>query len=157
MQDVRVAGDEVVDLEGVFRRDAPRMWRALLAYTADPDVASDALAEAFAQALVRGAELRSPAAWTWKAAFQIASGELKRRRTPPPTAPEPVQLSESVRDLVVALRRLSPKQRAAVVLHDYADRPTAEVAATLDVSVATVRVHLSQGRRRLRKLLEDYR
>ena len=43
----------------------------------------------------------------------------------------------------------------AIVLHDYADRPTREVAAVLGVSVATVHVHLSQGRRRLRTLLED--
>jgi DNA-directed RNA polymerase specialized sigma24 family protein len=42
-------------------------------------------------------------------------------------------------------------------VHDYADRPTKEVAATLGVSMATVRVHLSQGRRRLRALLEGYR
>jgi DNA-directed RNA polymerase specialized sigma24 family protein len=43
----------------------------------------------------------------------------------------------------------------AIVLHDYADRPTDEVASVLGVSRATVHVHLSQGRRRLRKLLED--
>jgi hypothetical protein len=52
--------------------------------------------------------------------------------------------------VVEALRQLSPNQRLAVVLHDYADRPVGEVAATLGASRATVYVHLSQGRRRLR-------
>jgi len=54
------------------------------------------------------------------------------------------------------LRQLSPNQRVAVVLHDYADRPTGEVAEILGCSRATVYVHLSQGRRRLLKLLEDH-
>jgi RNA polymerase sigma-70 factor (ECF subfamily) len=53
-----------------------------------------------------------------------------------------------------ALRKLPPRQRAAILLHDYADRPTKEIAGTLGISAATVRVHLSQGRRRLRSILE---
>jgi RNA polymerase sigma factor (sigma-70 family) len=60
-----------------------------------------------------------------------------------------------VPELLTALRHLSPNQRVAVVLHDYADRPTVEVANVLNCSRATVYVHLSQGRRRLLKLLED--
>jgi RNA polymerase sigma-70 factor (ECF subfamily) len=54
-----------------------------------------------------------------------------------------------------ALRKLSPNQRLAVVLHDYADRTTDEIASVLGATRATVHVHLSQGRRRLRRLLED--
>jgi RNA polymerase sigma-70 factor (ECF subfamily) len=60
-----------------------------------------------------------------------------------------------VPELIAALRELSPNQRVAVVMHDYADRPTREVATTLGCSLATVHVHLSQGRRRLRRLLGD--
>jgi DNA-directed RNA polymerase specialized sigma24 family protein len=43
----------------------------------------------------------------------------------------------------------------AVVLHDYADRPTDEVARAIGASRATVHVHLSKGQRRLRQLLGD--
>jgi RNA polymerase sigma factor (sigma-70 family) len=56
---------------------------------------------------------------------------------------------------VEALRQLSPKQRLAIVLHDYADRSTDEVATVLGASKATVYVHLSTARRRLRTLLEE--
>ncbi len=35
-------------VEAAYRNQSTRMWRALLAYSGDPDVASDAVAEAFA-------------------------------------------------------------------------------------------------------------
>ena len=50
--------------------------------------------------------------------------------------------------------RLSPNQRAALILHHYAGYSTREIGQILGCSAATVRVHLSQGRRRLRSLLE---
>ena len=65
------------------------------------------------------------------------------------------QMPEPVADLVRALARLSPNQRAAVVLHEYADLPTRDVARILGCSQATVRVHLAQARKRLRPLLEE--
>jgi hypothetical protein len=52
---------------------------AWVAYTGDREVASDAMAEAFAQALARGDELRSAERWVWHAAFRIAAGELTTR------------------------------------------------------------------------------
>src|SRR2546430_12508817 len=51
----------------------------LFPYTTLFRSASDAMAEAFAQALARGNELRSPQRWVWRAAFRIAAGELKAR------------------------------------------------------------------------------
>ncbi|HEX6130497.1 MAG TPA: sigma factor-like helix-turn-helix DNA-binding protein, partial [Actinomycetota bacterium] len=63
------------------------------------------------------------------------------------------EMPQPVPELVAALRELSPNQRLAVVLHDYADRPTGEVADAIGCSRATVHVHLSQGRRKLRALL----
>jgi len=67
------------DLERLFEEESKLIWRALVAYTGDRDVASDAMAEAFAQALARGDELRSPRRWVWRAAFRIARGEIGRR------------------------------------------------------------------------------
>lgn len=144
-------------LEAIYRTDGPAIWRALLAFTGDPAVAEDALSEAFAQALGRGDALREPTRWIWRVAFRVAVGELKdRRRRSGELAIEPAyDLPESILHVVDALARLSPNQRLAVVLHDYADRPVAEVAATIGATRATVHVHLSQGRKRLRAMLED--
>ena len=141
----------------VYRDHHERMWRALFSFAGDPDIASDAMAEAFARALRDQYTIRDLTAWTWRVAFRIAASELRRQHTATATfADTSYELPESVPDLLMALRQLSPNQRVAVVLHDYADRPTGEVADVLGCSRATVYVHLSQGRRRLLKLLEDH-
>jgi RNA polymerase sigma-70 factor, ECF subfamily len=143
--------------EAAYRQDGPRLWRALVVFTADRDLASDALAEAFAQGLARGDGVLDPIAWTWRVAFRIAAGALKDRRSIDDlAAPDrSYDVPEPLWDVFDALGKLSRNQRLAIVLHDYADRPTDEVAAILGASRATVHVHLSQGRRRLRRLLED--
>jgi RNA polymerase sigma-70 factor (ECF subfamily) len=153
--ETRVTLDPHRALEDLYRRDGLRLWRALFAYSGDREVADDAMAEAFAQALGRGADLRDPLAWVWRVAFRVAAGELKSRRTRRPGPPPDLgALDEPTAELLEALRTLSPNQRAALVLHYYADYPTAEIAGILGASAATVRVHLSMGRKRLRKILE---
>jgi RNA polymerase sigma-70 factor, ECF subfamily len=143
-------------VEQIYLEHRDRLWRALLGYTSDPEIASDALAEAFVQALARDGDLRSPADWVWTASFRIARGMLKDHGRNHAREEEPrYELPESVKDLVQALAAISERQRLAIVLHDYGDRPTSEVAAVLGISTATVHVHLSNGRRRLRNLLED--
>jgi RNA polymerase sigma-70 factor (ECF subfamily) len=156
VHDVAMAGPWD-DLERTWRDDGPRLWRSLVAFGGDPELASDAMAEAFAQALGRGDAVEAPDRWIWRAAFRIAAGELKERRrvAASDVLRTSVDMPESVADLVRALRTLSPNQRAAAVLSLYADMSTREVARTLGCSQATVRVHLSQARRRLRAQLEE--
>lgn len=59
------------------------------------------------------------------------------------------------RELVEALRQLSPRQRASVVLHHAAGYPVREVAAILGSTPAAVKVHLKRGRDRLRESLGE--
>lgn len=141
-------------LERTYREEGRRLWRALLGFTADPEVASDALAEAFAQALRRGDAIRDPAKWVWRTAFRLAAGEMKERRRHGELQEQSYEGPESVRDIVDALKSLSPRQRAAVVLHDYVEYSVREVAAIVGSTPAAIRVHLSTGRRRLRERLE---
>jgi RNA polymerase sigma-70 factor, ECF subfamily len=146
-------------VEAVYRADGDRLWRAVFAYAGDPEIASDAVAEAFAQALRRGPAVRDPAAWTWRVAFRIAAGALKTRRAAGSlpvsieTGGEPDRYGDP--DLLAALRQLPDAQRAAVVLFYYADLPVREIAARLGSNGLAVRANLSRGRRRLRDLLGD--
>lgn len=151
------ASVDATELERVYTEVGPQLQRAILLYSGDPEVASDAVAEAFAQALRRGDAISDPAAWVWRAAFRIAAGELKRRRERP-VVPQVdaggYEVPPASIDLMRALARLTPKQRAAVVLHHLAGYPARDVARIIDSTQAAVFVHLSQGRRRLRELLE---
>jgi RNA polymerase sigma-70 factor, ECF subfamily len=143
-------------IERLYRERGDRIWRGLLAFAGDPEVASDAVAEAFAQVLRRGDEVRDPERWVWRTAFRVAAGELKRqRRSDVLTTEGSYEMEVPARELIVALGALSERQRASVVLHDGAGYPAREVARILGSTEAAVRVHLMRGRRRLRNLLED--
>jgi RNA polymerase sigma-70 factor (ECF subfamily) len=143
-------------IERLYREEGRKLWWALLAYAGDREVASDAVAEAFAQALARGDAIADPRAWVWRTAFRVAAGELQRRRRIDPELPDlPDPSQPQAYELVSILRELPGKQRAAIVMRYYADRPVSDVAAALGVSQATARVHLHRGRRRLKRLLED--
>jgi RNA polymerase sigma-70 factor, ECF subfamily len=156
VHDATVRVTEGQSLELVYREQAPKLWRSLLAYSGDPEIASDAVAEAFAQALRGGDHVRHPDRWVWTAAFRVAAGELKERRRRQDAAPEAAyEMPEETATMMTLLKRLPAKQRAAVVLHYYADLPNDRIAAALGITTATVRVHLSQGRRRLKQLLEE--
>jgi RNA polymerase sigma-70 factor (ECF subfamily) len=145
----------VPEVERLYREHRTRLWRAVLAFSGDPDLSADAVAEAFAQLLRRGDAVRDPLRWVWRAAFRIAAGELKERRMRSGgEVPEAAyEMAEPARELLAALARLTPKQRAAVILHHDAGYSTKEVAGIIGSTTTAVRVHLSAGRRRLREFL----
>jgi RNA polymerase sigma factor (sigma-70 family) len=148
--------DERTDLETLYRRSGARMWRSVLAFAADPEVASDSVAEAFCQALSRGPAIRDPERWIWRAAFRIAAGQMAERRRTAEIIREGVyEMEEPARELIAALQRLSRTQRAAVVLHYVGGYPGKEVAGLIGSTPAAVRVHLMRARRRLRQLLKE--
>jgi RNA polymerase sigma factor (sigma-70 family) len=146
-------------VEAVYRQDGDRLWRALYAYAGDEDVASDAVAEAFAQALRRGPAVRDVRSWVWRSAFRLAAGDLKHQSTlsrgPMPEGafhdahPDP--------QLRVALQGLTPQQRVVIVLHYYVDCSVGEISRRTGINPLAVRAHLSRGRKRLRGLLGDER
>ena len=137
-----------------------RLWRAVLGWSGSADVADEAVAEAYAQLLRRGSEVRDLDAWAWRSAFRIAAGELARRRD----RADDVAVAEGssldrlpsdAEHLIDALAALSDQQRACVVLVDIAGHTGPSAAAVLGTTAATVRVQLMRGRRRLRELLTE--
>jgi RNA polymerase sigma-70 factor, ECF subfamily len=159
MKDMRVTSRHEIDpLEQLYRQHGDRLWRSVFAYAGDRDIADDAVAEAFTQAMgaiARGAELRDPLRWIWRVSFRVAAGQLKDRRRRTAYVEHVATEMEPMVDLVRTLAKLSPKQRAAIILHHYAGYPTNEIADMIGSTTSAVRVHLSVGRRRLRTLLDE--
>ena len=141
------------------------LWRAIVAWSGSVDVADEAVAEAFAQLIRRGDEVRDPDAWVWRAAFRLAAGDLQRRRRASGRTVDldragavvgrVDRLPDDALDLVAALAQLSDQQRRCVALVDVAGHTAPTAAALLGTSAATVRVQLMRARRRLRALLAE--
>ncbi|MDY7104813.1 MAG: sigma-70 family RNA polymerase sigma factor [Actinomycetota bacterium] len=145
-------------VEAVYRRIHPRLWRALLAFGADPELASDAVAEAFSQALRRGLAIRDVEAWVWRSAFRIASGMLEQRShlvELDGSAAVVAALDWGPAELISQLQDLSPQQRAAVVLRYVGGFTPTEIASLLDTSPGAVRVQLHRAHAALRVTMED--
>jgi RNA polymerase sigma-70 factor (ECF subfamily) len=145
---------EAHDFDALFREAGTGVFRTLYAYTGGRrDIAEEAMAEAFARAIARSGTIRDPIAWIYRTAFRLANEELRaeRRRVPAPAeeGSPPSELS----GLIDALRRLSPNQRAAIVLRHVLDLDISEVAHRMGTATPTVRVHIHRGRKRLRELL----
>jgi RNA polymerase sigma factor (sigma-70 family) len=147
---------DAVEIERLYKEHGGRLWRALVAYTGDRDLASDAAAEAFARALKAADQILDPAAWVWRVAFRVATADLRdpdRHLQALPTSS--YEIDDRPLGVVVALQHLSGRQRAAFVLYYIDDRTTEQVADLLGMAPATVAVHLHRARRRLRTILGD--
>lgn len=109
-------------------------------------------------------ELDSAAAWFTRVGSRICldrlkSAQAKRESYPGEWLPEPfaepsrsVEIDETISQaLLVALERLSPKERASFLLHDVFSYDFAEIAEALDSSPANCRQLASRARRRLRE------
>lgn len=68
-----------------------------------------------------------------------------------------VQRKELADEMQRALDRISPSQRAAVVLHYFLDLSTVEAADRLNCAPGTLRWHLSMAREKLRALLTEFK
>ena len=147
---------DAVEIERLYKEHGGRLWRALLAYTGDRDLASDAAAEAFARALKAADQILDPAAWVWRVAFRVATADLRDPdRRVQALLTDPYELDDRPLGVVLAMQQLSGRQRAAFVLYYFDDRTTEQVAELLGMAPATVAVHLHRARRRLRTILGD--
>lgn len=151
-----------VDVEGrvgaVYRSIHPRLWRSLLTYTGNPELASDAEAEAFAQVLRRGDAVEDVAAWVWRSAFRIAAGLLSARRghdDVPSARATPPGPADSVTEFMALLADLSAQQRACVALRYVGDYTSSEIGELLGTTAGAVRVQLHRAHAALRNTIVE--
>jgi RNA polymerase sigma-70 factor, ECF subfamily len=140
----------------VYESDHARLWRSLYAFTSSRAIADDAAAEAFAQALRRGDEIRDVQAWVWRAAYAIARGELKRRSSDHPLAETMIELqTDGVAELLGRLGAMSDGDRELIVLCHVGGWKPDELARATGVPSGVLRVRLHRATRRARDLLSE--
>ena len=144
-------------VEAVFRSVHHRLWRSLLLFTGDAELASDAVAEAFAQVLRRGAAVDDVEAWVWRSAFRIAGGLVAERSnsTDLGAVDGSTPLTGSLVEFFGLLEDLSPQQRACVALRYVGEYTSPEIGELLGTSASTVRVHLNRAHAALRQTITE--
>lgn len=153
-----------------------RVYNLCLRILGSPEAAEDAAQEAFLSAYRAIGRFRGDVfrAWLLRIAVNACTDELRRRRRrpqmsldaspaavdgplePPDTSASPEEWAlraEMNRHLQAGLLRLPIDQRAAVVLCDVQGLSYEEIAASLAVSIGTVKSRISRGRARLREFL----
>ena len=156
-QDAAVAEETNVDrVRGAYEATHARLWRAVLAFSGSREVTDDAVAEAFAQVLRRGDEVRDVEAWVWRSAFAIARGELAHRSFggPAPAVEVGEPMPEPAVDLMRALGRLPAGDRELLVLVHIGGWAPSELAEITGTSASTVRVRLHRANKRARAIFE---
>ncbi|MBK5223372.1 MAG: RNA polymerase sigma factor [Acidimicrobiia bacterium] len=149
-----MAEEPIVDrVRTAYESTHARLWRSVLAFSGSREIADDAVAEAFAQVLRSGDEVRNVEAWAWRSAFAIARGELSRRTATgpvPDVADEP--MPEPAVDLIRTLRQLPALDRELLVLVHIGGWTPSELAEITSTPASTVRVRLYRANRRARAL-----
>jgi RNA polymerase sigma-70 factor (ECF subfamily) len=136
----------------------------------DREAAEDCTQDAFERAFKAWRSWRPDApaeAWLHRIAINTAINGQRRERLqevgailrrvgrPAPSADPGVVVEQS--DLVTALRKLPPKQAAAIVLRHYHGYTNREIAISLGVPERTVASRLAAARTRLQQLLAGTR
>ena len=144
-------------VEAVYRSVHPRLWRSLLSFTGDAELASDAEAEAFAQVLRRGDAVEDVEAWVWRSAFRIAAGLLAAWSGSADRGPVSGSMPSngSVAEFLGLLADLSPQQRACVALRYVGEYTSPEIGELLGTSAGTVRVQLNRAHAALRHTITE--
>jgi len=150
----------------LFRRHRDRMWAVALRTTRDPEVASDAVQEAFIAAFRRADTFRGEAAVTTWLHRIVVNCCLDRLRRTKPVIPLPdADLSvladrhdhhgsvEVRLDIRAALEQLPEGQRMALVLVDMHGLSVSEAADILEVAEGTVKSRCARGRAAMVPLL----
>ena len=143
-----------------YTRDVYRYSLAVLRNPADAeDITQTTFLNAY-RAYQRGEEPRSPKHWLIKIAHNACrSRHLRAVRRPQEVPfeeavaamPVPAEEAPKLEELLEALGQLPFNQRAALVMRELEGRSDAEIAETLETSVAAVETLIFRARRALRR------
>lgn len=172
---VRLLHGQHEAFETLFDRHARRVYNIAYRISGDAVEAEDVTQETFLRALGALHTLREPqafAAWLCQIATNLSLEALRRRRRLPQAeltavvaetypddarwhAPEAVAMAwDDSRAVRATLSRLSPRQRAALVLREMEGLSYAAIAETLGIGAGAVETLIFRARRRFREQYE---
>jgi RNA polymerase sigma-70 factor (ECF subfamily) len=157
----------------LVRRYYPSLTQVVFRFCGDPELAQDAVQEAFLRAWIKLATFQggSPIRyWLFRIAINAARDVLRRKPTgrfdeeQPTSMPDQTRGPEAVlidkeRSALIqkALRDLPDQARTVLVLREFGELSYREISAVLDIPVGTVMSRLHDARIRLRGTLQRNR
>lgn len=154
------------EVDELYRKHGGEIYRYALAVLGNHADAEDVTQTTFLNAyrsLEQGVRPRKPTNWL----LTIASNTIKQRFRKEQTLPRQVELDErtahagteeddgpSVGELLVALSKIPPQQRQAIVLREFEGRSYSEIAEILGVTTSALETLLFRARRSLAEELE---
>ncbi|WP_063836887.1 SigE family RNA polymerase sigma factor [Phaeacidiphilus oryzae] len=154
------------DFDAFYAAAYRRLVGQVYAVTGSLAEAEDAVQEAFARAWQRWSRLNrgdgEPEAWVRTVACRLAVSSWRKsvnrsfaHQRDYQRSGEVPGLSPDHLALVEALRRISPDQRLAIVLHHFAELSVEEIAAETGARPGSVKSRLARGRRALEPYLRE--
>ena len=153
-----------VSFERFFEREKVRLYRALCLITRNRHEAEELTQDAFVRVLERwdrvGA-MEDPTGYLFRTAMNAVRKRYRRaqlasRRTLGVTPSDDGIAEIDANDAVMrVLARITPRQRAAVVLVDLLGYTSAEAAEILGMRPGTVRTHIARGHAALKGSMRD--
>ncbi|TPE50246.1 RNA polymerase sigma factor [Amaricoccus solimangrovi] len=167
----RYAAGEQAAARALTFRHAPRVLALARRMLGDPAEAEDVAQETLLRMWKIAPEWREEArlsTWLYRVASNLCVDRLRRRREQgidgaaeiadgAATAQEGLEARDRAGALRAALARLPDRQRAAIVLRHFEERPNPEIAEILGLSVEAVESLLARGRRALAERLSPRR
>ncbi len=159
---VEAARSQAGALEALIGAVWPDAYRLAYGILYDRGLAEDAAQEACAAMAMSLNSLNRPEAFrSWFCRLVVnESISANRRRREVAAPPDEICIaaapdSTDALDLAIAIRALSPEQRAIVLLHYFAGLNSREIAEAARIPASTVRFHLMKARNALRRALAD--
>jgi RNA polymerase sigma-70 factor (ECF subfamily) len=175
----RVAGRDEQAFDVLVSRYQARAYRLAWSILRDAEDARDVSQEAFVSLYRSAATFRGGARFStwfyrilvnqcldqrrrrswWRRLVDRDGGDVdepsltERQAAPASDVADDIDKARMMARLWTAVDGLAPRQRAALLLHVQEELPVADIAAVLECSEATVRVHLHRAVRTLKKTL----
>jgi len=156
-----------VDITELYAAHRLSLVRLAILLVDDLASAEDVVQDAFAALARRPDAVKDPSktlAYLRVSVVNTARSALRRRRTArayapphdlsPPTPEDSAVLAEEHRDVLVAVKRLAPRQREVLVLRYWSNLSESEIAETLGISPGTVKSTASRALVALEKTMQ---